>query len=45
MNVEDRRIYDPTPVPDDYNGGSFKTREDLVEYRRMGSLLIRGEVV
>jgi ubiquinone/menaquinone biosynthesis C-methylase UbiE len=45
MNVEDRRIYDPTPVPDDYSGGSFKTREDLVEYRRMGSLLIRGEVV
>ena len=44
VNVEDRRIYDPTPVPDDYNGGSFKTREDLVEYRRMGSLLIRGEV-
>jgi ubiquinone/menaquinone biosynthesis C-methylase UbiE len=44
VKIEDRRIYDPTPVPDDYQGGSFQTREDLIEYRRMGSLLIRGEV-
>ncbi len=40
VNVEDRRLYDPTPVPDDYTGGSFKSREDLVKYRQNGSLMI-----
>jgi len=43
VNVEDRRIYDPRPVPDDYTSGSFKTREDYLEYRRAGSLLVSGE--
>ena len=43
-NVMDQRIYDPRPVPDDYTGGSFATREDYVEYRREGSLMISGEV-
>ncbi len=42
-NVRDARIYDPRPVPDDYAGGSFATREDYVEYRRQGSLMITGE--
>ena len=42
VNVEDRRLYDPTPVPDDYTSGSFKNREELVEYRQNGSLMIRG---
>jgi SAM-dependent methyltransferase len=42
VNVEDRRVYDPTPVPDDYTGGSFKSREDLVKYRQAGSLMISG---
>ncbi len=44
VNVSDRRIYDPTPVPEEYAGGSFKTREDFLEYRATGSLLIIGEV-
>ena len=44
VNVSDRRVYDPTPVPEDYEGGSFKTREDFLEYRAAGSLLIIGEV-
>jgi ubiquinone/menaquinone biosynthesis C-methylase UbiE len=44
VNVRDQRIYDPTPVPEDYAGGSFKTREDFLEYRKEGSLLITGEV-
>lgn len=44
-NVRDSRIYDPRPVPDDYTGGSFATREDYLEYRRQGSLMIRGEAV
>ncbi|HKO98312.1 MAG TPA: class I SAM-dependent methyltransferase [Pyrinomonadaceae bacterium] len=42
-NVRDSRIYDPRPVPDDYTGGSFATREDYLEYRRQGSLMISGE--
>jgi len=44
VNVRDQRLYDPTPVPDDYAGGSFKSREDFLEYRASGSLLITGEV-
>jgi SAM-dependent methyltransferase len=44
VNVRDQRVYDPTPVPEDYAGGSFKTREDFLEYRAAGSLLITGEV-
>lgn len=44
VNVTDQRVYDPTPVPEEYTGGSFKTREDFLEYRATGSLLIMGEV-
>ena len=43
-NIRDERIIDPTPVPQDYAGGSFKTREDFVAYREAGSLMISGEV-
>ena len=42
VNIEDRRLYDPTPVPDDYTSGSFKTRDELVKYRQNGSLMISG---
>ena len=42
VNIEDRRLYDPTPVPDDYTSGSFKSREELVKYRENGSLMISG---
>jgi SAM-dependent methyltransferase len=44
VNVHDQRLYDPTPVPENYAGGSFNTREDFLEYRAAGSLLITGEV-
>ena len=44
INVIDRRLFDPTPVPDDYVGSSFKTREDLVRYRENGSLMLSAEV-
>jgi SAM-dependent methyltransferase len=44
FRVEDRRLYDPTPVPENYNGGSFKSREDLINYRNAGSLMVTGEV-
>jgi len=43
VNVRDQRILDPRPVPDDYTGGSFKSREDYESYRREGSLMISGE--
>ena len=42
VNVEDRRLYDPTPVTDDYTSGSFKSREELVKYRENGSLMVSG---
>jgi len=42
-NVRDTRVIDPRPVPEDYTGGSFKSREDFEEYRRAGSLMISGE--
>jgi SAM-dependent methyltransferase len=44
VNVHDQRLIDPTPVPEDYAGGSFKTREDFVNYRQSGSLMISSEV-
>lgn len=44
VNVIDERLFDPTPVPDDYTGGSFKTRDDLVRYRENGSLMLSAEV-
>jgi SAM-dependent methyltransferase len=44
VNVRDQRLYDPAPIPDDYNGGSFKTREDYLDYRKSGSLMLSGEV-
>lgn len=44
VNIRDRRLLDPTPVPENYISGSFKSREDLVEYRASGSLMISGEV-
>jgi len=43
-NIRDERVYDPRPVPDDYTSGSFKSREDFVEYRRAGSLMLTAEV-
>ena len=43
VKVRDQRLFDPRPVPDDYTGGSFKSREDYEEYRRSGSLMVIGE--
>jgi len=43
-NIRDERLRDPTPVPEDYAGGSFKSRADFVSYREAGSLMISGEV-
>ncbi len=43
VNVRDRRLRDPAPIPDNYSGGSFKTREDYVSYKESGSLMLSGE--
>jgi arsenite methyltransferase len=43
VNIRDQRILDPRPVPDDYTGGSFKSKQDYESYRREGSLMISGE--
>jgi SAM-dependent methyltransferase len=44
VNIRDQRLFDPTPVPDDYTGGSFKSREDFEQYRKAGSLMVSGEI-
>lgn len=42
-NIRDERLLDPTPIPENYTGSSFKSREDYEEYKRNGSLMISGE--
>jgi SAM-dependent methyltransferase len=42
VDVSDARLVDPTPIPDDYSGGSFASRQDYLDYRREGSLMVRG---
>ena len=42
-NIRDQRLLDPTPVPEDYSGGSFQSRADFVAYREAGSLMMSGE--
>lgn len=44
VNIRDERLFDPTPIPDNYAGSSFKSREDYEEYKRVGSLMMSGEV-
>ena len=44
VNVHDKRLYDPTPVPFEYTGGSFQTREDYLRYKEIGSLMLSGQV-
>lgn len=44
VNIRDNRLFDPTPIPENYTGSSFKSREDFESYRRTGSLMISGEV-
>jgi len=44
VDVRDERLYDPTPVSENYSAGSFKTRNDLLQYKANGSLMLSGEV-
>jgi SAM-dependent methyltransferase len=43
VDIRDERLIDPTPIPENYTGSSFKSREDYEEYKRTGSLMISGE--
>ncbi len=43
INIRDERLFDPTPIPENYTGSSFKSREDYEEYKRAGSLMMSGE--
>ena len=43
-HVIDERLLDPTPVPENYTSGSFKSRDDFVEYREAGSLMMSGSI-
>lgn len=42
VEIEAARILDPTPLPEDYTGTSFKSREDYFQYRAAGSLMLSG---
>jgi len=44
VNVRDQRLFDPTPVPENYSGTTFKTRDEFVQYRRNGSLMLSAHV-
>ncbi len=44
VNIRDERLFDPSPVPANYTGSSFKSREDYEAYKRTGSLMMTGEV-
>ena len=41
-NVVHRRIPDPTPAPDIYEGRWFRNAQQLADFRREGALLIHG---
>ncbi|HSP62159.1 MAG TPA: hypothetical protein VLQ90_04170, partial [Pyrinomonadaceae bacterium] len=42
-DIRDERLFDPTPIPENYTGSSFRSREDYEQYKRTGSLMISGE--
>ena len=44
VHIRDERLFDPTPIPENYTGSSFKSRKDYEEYLRAGSLMMSGEV-
>jgi len=42
VNVEKRRIPDPTPVPDNYTGQWFRDSEQMRKFHEEGALLVFG---
>lgn len=43
-DIKDERLHDPSPIPDNYTGTSFRSHEDYLQYRAAGSLMIGGRV-
>ena len=43
VHVRDQRLYNPAPIPENYSGGTFKSRDEYVEYKANGSLVLSGE--
>ena len=44
VDVSDERLYSRISVPEDYSGGSFRTRDDYMRYLAEGSLMMSGRV-
>lgn len=42
VDVQSRNIPDPTPVPEDYSGRSFRDAEQMRNFRKVGALLVHG---
>jgi ubiquinone/menaquinone biosynthesis C-methylase UbiE len=43
VEISDQRLIDPTPIPENYSGSSFKSRADYEQFKQAGSLMISGE--
>jgi ubiquinone/menaquinone biosynthesis C-methylase UbiE len=43
-NVECRLLHDPTPMEAGFNSTYFRSREEYVRYREIGSLMVMGQV-
>jgi len=44
VNIKDRRLRDPAPIPEEYSGSSFSSLEEFVQYKQNGSLMLSAEV-
>jgi len=44
VNIKDRRLRDPAPIPEEYAGSSFSSHEEFVQYKQNGSLMLSAEV-
>jgi ubiquinone/menaquinone biosynthesis C-methylase UbiE len=44
VEIDAQRILDPTPLPEEYTGTSFRSHEDFLAYRAAGSLMLSGRV-
>lgn len=44
VNIKDQRLHDPAPVAEQYSGSSFTNREEYLQYKQNGSLMLTAEV-
>jgi ubiquinone/menaquinone biosynthesis C-methylase UbiE len=43
-NVESRLLHDPTPLEAGFSSSYFRSREEYLRYREIGSLMVMGQV-